>query len=115
MKITRGLTYSWGDVETGVAGNIDAMGHPDPEVRATARLNRDLVAVMDKWMANEQAMHTSPLDVLPGAMHGFITIFGTLLGNQPPHIKAKFVPVVRQHLLAMFDAMSEAISKDGPS
>lgn len=114
-KTKHGLTYFKGDADEGIAKNIDVMGHPDKSVRATARLNRDLVAAIERWISDERQSGALPLDVLPGAMHGVITVCGSLLLNMPDDVRKRAHATIRAHLLEIFDAMGEAIMNgDGP-
>lgn len=105
------LTYSLAEAETAIADNINRLGSDDPNDRAIARLNRDLVAVLDGWLAKEQGS-LDVVAVLDGAMHGTLTISGTILSNLPQPARAEAFEMMRTNLIEMFDAMGEAVNQD---
>lgn len=111
MEKVSGLTFSNGDADIGRLHNIDQMGSSDPTQAATARLNRDLVNVIDAWLDNEGARRTETVAVITSAMHGVLTVCGTVLTNMPAESRKRAHAMMRRQLLSMFDSMGNAVQK----
>ncbi|HXF89548.1 MAG TPA: hypothetical protein VNK48_14425 [Xanthobacteraceae bacterium] len=110
-KSVGGLTHTIGDIEEGHLNNIAQMASADPAAAATARLNRDLVNVIERWIENEAARGLDALAAMTAAMHGVTTVCGTILLNAPDAVHDEVAQAMREHLLRIFDAMLAAVGE----
>lgn len=113
IKRGNGLTYTIGDLDAGIASNIDMMGHDDPSIRATARLNRDLANALASFLETEAPQVAPPLSTMTATMHGVATVCGTLLMTIESQIdRQQARALMRARLLQIFDAMGDAIERE---
>ncbi|MEM8971731.1 MAG: hypothetical protein AAGD43_06710 [Pseudomonadota bacterium] len=109
MQRSHGLGYSLDTPENSHLLNIDQLASENPTDRAIARLNRNLINVIDVWLKDEIALHTHPVDVAMAIHHGITSIVGTALLAAPPNLRGEMHQAMRDHLLAVYDAMGKAI------
>jgi len=111
IKTEGGLAYTVGGLDDGRLANIEQMGSEKPQVASTARLNRDIANVFDRWLENEGRMGVKPLDVLEASMYGAVTIIGTILINLPHKRRLKVLHLMRDRMIDIFDAMGKVIEE----
>ena len=107
------LEYSMGKVEDGILENMRDLASPDANKRLTAQLNRDLVAVLDKFMAAHSGHADAEIATaaMLAMMHGTNTVCGTILVNIPREKRKNIHSLMRDRMVKMFDAMGEAVSR----
>lgn len=105
------LGYSLGDADDVRMNVIDEMGSDDPARRATARLGRDIISVMEQWLEQE-VDRVDTYALMSAAMHGTNCICGTILANMPKHKREKVFGLMRKQMLGIFDAMGKAVMKE---
>jgi hypothetical protein len=108
MSEKHGLGYSAGDIESGMLENIDRMASCNPAEASTARLSRDLVNVIDRWLDDERLRRTDACDCIEAAMHGLNTVCGTILINLPDEARPAVGRAMRARMIEVFDAMLAA-------
>ncbi|MEO1693899.1 MAG: hypothetical protein AAFR55_01515 [Pseudomonadota bacterium] len=106
-----GLAYGVGTAESSHADNIDGLSSPDPTVAATARLNRELINLIDKWTDAEASRGTDTASMVLASMHGVNSVCGTILLRLPRHERAKMHRQIRKVLLESYDAVGRAVQQ----
>lgn len=116
IKKHNGHTFSVGDPDEAILSNIDMMGSDDPVIAATARLNRDLVAVTDKWLADAfERVEDGQLDltdVLSSTMHGVTSVCGTILVNVPADKREMVYGIMKERIDAVLASMFACIQEE---
>lgn len=111
VKETAGLGYAVGSATEVHESNIEMMASNDPAEAASARLSRDLINVLDHWLANERKLNTAPPDLTIAAMHGTVNIIANIAINLNGPARTRFLAISRLHLMSMYDAMIKAVEE----
>lgn len=104
--------FHLGSIEDAHLENIKRMSDPNPEVRMTARYNRDIINLMDKWFKKDGARVPSMTLAL---VHAFTSAFGTVLlqVDENPQKRREAFDLMRGHFLEVFDSMGDQVCKKG--
>ncbi|MEO1222174.1 MAG: hypothetical protein AAFY42_12620 [Pseudomonadota bacterium] len=113
MSKVDGLSYSAGDVADVHLSNVERLVSKDPEERAVAKLNQELINLLDRWMDTQDFDRLDGPTALQASAHAVTTVGGTILLNLPPDARQEAFKVMRTALLAQVDAMAKAVNAEG--
>ncbi len=114
MNSKKGIDFSVaGGVDEAHLVNIDRLKSANHGEASAARLNREIINVLDTWLETEDIDEDRLSDLIAAAMHGVLTICGTILIRLPPRNRKQMLKVMRKYLFQVFDDMGKAALREG--
>jgi AcrR family transcriptional regulator len=114
LKNTNKFRYLDGEFNTSHEAFFARLAPSASAERSAARLNRELIEATDRWLDREVARETKAADLSHAAMHGIGAVIGSVIISLPLHLRHAYAQQVREHMLKIFDATTDALGASQP-
>lgn len=112
LKHAGGMSYSNDSIEVAHEINIAMLASKNPEHAATARLLRDMINVMDRWLEAEIIGRTAPAVLLSAGAHALVSVAGNILLAAEPARRRQLCDELQAYVNRRFQALLMAVERE---